>query len=162
MAKGSSGFNKGGKSGGLSEKELSKRLPDMKEFSVDRAPKLEGTEKQINWANDIRKEILRDLSTYAVTKTSDGRPSDLYKTVKQGKDAIINDIKNNPLISDTSGKLRKEKIESAISGYKDLASRIKRLNNIAQNSSAKFWIDNRTNQAENYRNKKLRDKIDGR
>lgn len=159
---GGRGGSSGLSGGGISAKDISKKLPDTKDFALDRPPQLEGSEKQIAWANDIRKDILRELGIYATTMTSDGRTSDLYKIAQRGKDAIISDIKSNPLINSTSGKLREEKIEKAIDGYKDLASRIRRLNSIAQNSSARFWIDNRTNQLENAHNKKLKDKIDGR
>lgn len=148
--------------GGLSEKELSNRLPDAKDFSIEMPPPLEGSEKQVAWANDIRKKILKELGIYTITRTSDGRQSDLYKTATQGKEAIIKDIKSNILINSASGKLREEKIENAVSGYKDLASRIRRLNSISQNSSARFWIDNRTNQLENDHNKKFRNIIDGK
>ncbi len=159
---GGRGGNSGLPGGRLSEKELSRKIPDSKEFSIARPPQLEGSEKQVAWANDIRKGILKELGVYAITRTSDGRPSDLYKIATQGKEAIIKDIQGNPLINSASGKLREEKIENAIAGYKDLADRIRRLNSIAQNSSARFWIDNRTNQLENDHNKKFINIIDGK
>ena len=134
--------------------DIADRLPHPSEFKPERPSQLEGTEKQVKWAAEIRNSILRQLSVYAVTRTSDGRPSDLYNIAKQGKDAIMKDIAENPLINEAEGKIREEKLQRAIDGYQDLADRIKRYNSIANNTSAKFWIDNRTDQLENFNNKK--------
>lgn len=139
------------------------RIPSERSFKVGVAPKLiGGTSEEIKEATKIRNQICRELVMYALSKTSDGRPSTLYGIAKQGTDAILRDIKNNPLINGASGKLRQEKLTDAINGYKDLSERIARYNKIVSNTSVSFWIKNRTNQLENLNNKKFKKKIDGK
>lgn len=137
-------------------------VPDASDYKAESIPMLKGTPKQIEWANEIRKPMLKELANYTVRRTSDGRASMLYETARKGKGAIINDIQSSPLVKSTSGALKKQKIKDQVEGYKDLAGRIKRFNQIVRNDSAKFWIDNRTNQPENYMNQKLKRRIDGK
>lgn len=158
MAKAESGFSKGGKSNGLSERDISKRLPDVKEFSLDRPPQLEGSEKQIAWAKKIRAEFVPKLaqSIFAYNQ-------DLVKAINGGKEAAaksiyesaVNTFKNRySYISDKKEAERltnkdiADYVKREVSTYNTLANRVKALNQLAQNKSAKFWIDNRNSYDE--------------
>lgn len=155
---------KTGKSGLSAGKRLA-GIPDADAFRVatqGNIPKLEGSEKQVKWAEQIRASVGNELITYALTRTSDGRPSRLWETAQKGKAAIADDVYNSPLVKSTTGALRQSKISSEKQGYVDLAGRVERLNRILTNPSAKFWIDHRTNSDKNYLNQKLKKYIDGK
>lgn len=157
----------GGGGGGVSSSERKSiigRLPDTpKGFSMSDAPKLTGTEKQVKWANSIRKQIAEDLFDYAVTRTSDGRRSDVMETVFGGKQAMMKSIADSPLVSMTSGAVRAQKIDSQISGFTDAARRYERATSvITSHTSASWWIDNRNNVGFNHGRNKLRDIVDGK
>lgn len=156
----------GGNSSGLSAGKGGRYawIPDTDAFRVatqGKIPELEGSEKQVKWAKQIRAEVGNELITYALTRTSDGRPSRLWEITQKGKAAIADDVYNSPLVKSTSGALRQSKISSGKQGYIDLAGRVERLNRILTKPSAKFWIDHRTNSDKNYLNKKLKKYIDG-
>ncbi len=158
-----------GGSGGASQKnseyrDVMSRLPDaprMLDFYA--MPKLQGTEKQVQWANKIREEVVMDLAYYANDYTSDGRQNRLSPILAQGKKAMADSILTSAIVSTTSGKLRQEKINDLIHAYTDTADRWNRLVSLVEgHTSASFWIDNRTNQLKNYLNKKLKAYIDGK
>ena len=152
---------RGGQSG-FSNNQFS-RIPDVKEFKwvVGRElPQLQGTEKQVKWARQIRNQIGKDLFEYATRRTSDGRPSKLLLVALKGKESIKKDIKDETsYIYDQN--VKRQRVKASVDAYVDLAKRIKQFNKIMTSSdSAKFWIDNRPGWTENYLNKKFRKKID--
>lgn len=122
-------------------------------------PALTGTKKQVEWAEEIREGIRKELSYYSRYFLSDGRPCALFNVLKQGNEAVIKDILASVSHFDNE-TVKKERIASRISAYKDLAKRIKRYNEIMSNSSAVFWIDNRRNCSDNYMDKKFKEFID--
>lgn len=149
-----------GSSGGVSD--IYSKLPDPPPRS-GKLPQLEGTERQVNWAKQIRRDIGRDLVEYARTRMSDGRPFGYSEVLFRGKEAMAQDILNSSLVKGTTGALRREKIADQVASYNDVAARITRaVNIILDHKSAKWWIDNRTNQSANYMNEKLKKIIDGK
>lgn len=153
---------RGGSSGlsgsGISAKDISKKLPDTKEFALDRPPQLEGSEKQIAWAKKIRAEFVPKLaqSIFAYNQ-------DLVKAINGGKEAVAKQIYENAVntfknrYSYISDKKEAERltnkdiadyVKRQVSTYNTLANRVKALNELAQNKSAKFWIDNRNSYDE--------------
>lgn len=133
----------------MDSNEIKKRIPKQDAFTVKMPAKLEGSDKQIEWADQIRKKILKTLGLYTVNRMSDGRSCiGMWEIAKKGEDAIVEDILNSPLVTSTEGRLRQEKIENHISGFNDLAERIRRLESITQKTSAAWWIENRNTDFE--------------
>ena len=51
-----------GLSGGMSVKDIARKISDIKEFTLDKPPELEGSEKQIAWARKIRAKFVPKLA----------------------------------------------------------------------------------------------------
>lgn len=154
---GSSGLSGGGKE--YSVGNIKKKLPDMNDFKLDKPPQLEGSEKQIAWAKKIRAEFVPKLvqSVFA-------QQQDIVKAMNSGgKDGVaqyihdeaVNTYKNR--YSYISNKKEAEKladkdissyVKREVSSYNTLRNRVQAINKLAQNSSAKFWIDNRNSYNE--------------
>lgn len=164
MGRGTSGL---GGSGSGSEnsnmvQQLMKKLPSDNDFVFSGFPNLTGSQKQIDWATKLRNDALKDLGGYAITRTSDGKPSNLINIAQKGQKAMADDILNNPLINSIANPtLKQQKIDAQIASYQDLARRIKVLNTIFAHSDSKYWIDNRKNSPDNYLYKKWKKMIDG-
>lgn len=114
-------------------------------------PKLEGTEKQVAWAEKIRDEILHSLAN-TLRQDENGRPCNAieYMTSKEKMEEWIE-----------QGFFEEQK-QNRYKTIIYLAKCIERMNKIADNKSAKFWIDNRTNQMANYMNQKLIKEVMGK
>lgn len=140
-------------------------LPGKTSFDInkmDELPQLIGSEKQVAWAEKIREETLSDLWNYTITRNSNGNMSRSAEIYAQGKGAMEKSIRENPLVSMAGNeRIRNEHIQRQISGFSDAKRRLEAYHAISQNTSASFWIDNRTNQAKNYMNKAFKKKIDG-
>lgn len=154
---GSSGLSGGGKE--YSVNNIKKKLPDMNDFKLDKPPQLEGSEKQIAWAKQIRAEFVPKLvqSVFA-------QQQDIVKAMNSGgKDGVaqhihdeaVNAYKNR--YSYISNKKEAEKladkdissyVNRSVSSYNTLKNRVQAINKLASNSSAKFWIDNRNSYNE--------------
>lgn len=135
-----------GLSGGLSEKDISRRLPDVKEFTLDKPPQLEGTDKQVAWAKQIRAQQVKELYMYAITfGTRNNQASiDLVQAMNGGKESMAKYIHQQANQYESySVQTRKELTESYIKKYNSMKARVKVVNEIVTNKSAKFWIDNR-------------------
>lgn len=133
-------------------------LPEMSEYAMVKKgfglPALIGTEDQIKWARQIRKEILQQLAFLTKTTNAEGKPiNGFVKAVNGGKDAVINYINDFP--SDYSDAIKAEKRQQRIDGFFALARVIKNFNEIASHADCRYWIDNRTNQLKNFANKSL-------
>lgn len=128
----------------MESNEIKKRIPEQSAFVVKMPAKLEGSDKQVEWADQIRKKVLKTLGIYTVNRLSNGDPCfGMWETAKKGEEAVVENILNSPLVTSTEGSLRQEKIENHISAYKDMAERIKRLESITQKTSAAWWIENK-------------------
>ena len=148
-----------GSSSGISGRNLYKEIPSSQEFKPEKPPRIiKGTAQEIAKATKIRNEIGRDLANYTIKFLSDGRPSTLYQTARQGTEAIEKSIKSSPLVTGTSGRLREEKIRNEINAYKDLASRMKRYNEIITKNNAQYWLSESPWELK----RKLYRKIDGK
>lgn len=154
---GSSGLSGGGKE--YSVNNIKKKLPDMNDFKLDKPPQLEGSEKQIAWAKQIRAEFVPKLvqSVFA-------QQQDIVKAMNSGgKDGVaqhihdeaVNTYKNR--YSYISNKKEAEKladkdianyVNRSVSSYNTLKNRVQAVNKLASNNSAKFWIDNRNSYDE--------------
>lgn len=154
---GSSGLSGGGKE--YSVDNIKKKLPDMNDFKLDKPPQLEGSEKQIAWAKQIRAEFVPKLvqSVFA-------QQQDIVKAMNSGgKDGVaqrihddaVNTYKNR--YSYISNKKEAEKladkdianyVNRSVSSYNTLKNRVQAVSKLASNSSAKFWIDNRNSYDE--------------
>lgn len=162
---------RGGSSGlksGFSDRDIARKLPDEKEFKIEKAAALEGSEKQIKWANDIRKSLAVELGNYATSYTDDGKrdTNNMFKIALGGKESMVKDIKrtyevrrrepNASTSISQAYEYNKNIISNGIERYKNLSTRIQRFNQIAGEKSAKWWIENR------YNRKELQDYIDGK
>lgn len=154
-----------GSSGGGS-RGIRGMLPDRTSFDVNRInelPRLQGTEKQVAWAEKIREETLSELWWYTINRDSEGKPSMAAETYARGKDAMVRSIRESPLVSLAGNEhVRNENIQRQINGFRDAKRRLEAYHSISQNTSASFWIDNRTNVLQNYLNRAFKRKIDGK
>ena len=114
-------------------------------------PKLEGTEKQVAWAEKIRDEILHSLVN-ALKQTEDGRPCNAIEYMTS-KEKMVEWIEQG---------FCEEQKQNRYKTIIYLAKCVERMNKIASNRSAKYWIDNRTNQMANYMNQKLIKEVMGK
>lgn len=151
-----------GSSGGSS---ISNRLPEPVKFDIKtmflNMPALEGTEKQVAWANKIRNSIVQEIASYATRRDSEGRPSTMVYTYLGGKSAMEKSVKDE-LTDYMSGATKARVISNRIETFKDAKVRLERLHSISREKSAKFWIENRTDSEKNYMNKALKKRIDGK
>lgn len=120
----------GGRGGSSGNSGIAARLPGKLSYDPQsyEFPALEGTEKQVKWAEKIRMDALERIWNYATTYTSDGRPSGMAEIYLCGKAAMLSDIKNNQLIQATSGSLREEKLRDAINSFAEAKARMDRWN----------------------------------
>lgn len=114
-------------------------------------PELEGTEKQVAWAEKIRDEILHSLAN-ALRQDENGRPCN----------AIEYMISQEKMVEWIEQGFCEEQKQNRYKTIIYLAECIERMNKIADNKSARFWIDNRTNQMANYMNQKLIKEVTGK
>lgn len=143
-------------------------LPDEKKFKINMAPELDGSEKQVKWANDIRKSLVVELGNYAAYYTDDGKldTNNMFKTAIAGKESMINAVKkaykirkmepNASISKKQASEYNERLISSAARSYEKLSERIQRFNKITGEKSAKWWIENR------YNTLKLKEYIDGK
>ena len=119
--------------------EEEKEMTRVKPMDLRNMPKLEGTDKQVEWATKIRLEIIKDIAGH-LKYDELGRP-----------------------IAGPNGLLEKYITDKEVTEEQErkLSERFERWNKLVSTSDSKFWIDNRTNQAENYMNKKLTKQIIG-
>ena len=113
---------------------------------VKTLPKLEGTEKQVSWAISIRKDVLKGILN-GFGWTPDGRPTTYMKYLFSAE-------KIRELFSEFNPDMKL---------IKHLQDSYKRYTELTQQTSAKFWIDNRTNGIgiQNAGNNKLYERVFG-
>ena len=140
-------------------------LPEepLYKYGTKDLPQLTGSAEEIKEAKKIRSKTLKDAQYYALTKLSDGRPSDLYITASRGKQAMIDSINNSALVKATwDPNVKQQKISDRVASYKDTYARNQRFGDILSQTSAKFWLDHDTNTPKNYMNLHFKDYIDGK
>ena len=140
-------------------------LPEepLYKYGTKDLPQLTGSAEEIKEAKKIRSKTLKDAQYYALTKLSDGRPSDLYITASRGKQAMIDSINNSALVKATwDPNVKQQKISDKVANYKDTYARNQRFGDILSQTSAKFWLDHDTNTPKNYMNLHFKDYIDGK
>ena len=140
-------------------------LPEepLYKYGTKDLPQLTGSAEEIKEAKKIRSKTLKDAQYYALTKLSDGRPSDLYITASRGKQAMIDSINNSALVKAVwDPNVKQQKISDRVASYKDTYARNQRFGDILSQTSAKFWLDHDTNTPKNYMNLHFKDYIDGK
>ena len=140
-------------------------LPEepLYKYGTKDLPQLTGSAEEIKEAKKIRSKTLKDAQYYALTKLSDGRPSDLYITASRGKQAMIDSINNSALVKAVRDpNVKQQKISDRVASYKDTYARNQRFGDILSQTSAKFWLDHDTNTPKNYMNLHFKDYIDGK
>ena len=140
-------------------------LPEepLYKYGTKDLPQLTGSAEEIKEAKKIRSKTLKDAQYYALTKLSDGRPSDLYITASRGKQAMIDSINNSALVKAVwDPNVKQQKISDKVAMYKDTYARNQRFGDILSQTSAKFWLDHDTNTPKNYMNLHFKDYIDGK
>lgn len=140
-------------------------LPEepLYKYGTKDLPQLTGSAEEIKEAKKIRSKTLKDAQYYALTKLSDGRPSDLYITASRGKQAMIDSINNSALVKAVQDpNVKQQKISDKVANYKDTYARNQRFGDILSQTSAKFWLDHDTNTPKNYMNLHFKDYIDGK
>lgn len=120
---------------------------------------LEGTEKQVKWALDIRAKAAKNLfydcvmrEQYEAVSMLPGRktemqtrPIDDIITALRSKEGI------NAYFEDMKARgVHESRYADAVESMTNALGRYSRFAEIMSNASAKFWIDNRDNQATNY------------
>lgn len=140
-------------------------LPEepLYKYGTKDLPQLTGSAEEIKEAKKIRSKTLKDAQYYALTKLSDGRPSNLYITASRGKQAMIDSINNSALVKAVwDPNVKQQKISDRVASYKDTYARNQRFGDILSQTSAKFWLDHDTNTPKNYMNLHFKDYIDGK
>lgn len=149
-------------SGGVSSGGSGSKFPKVQsQIDMDNLPALTGTQKQVSWANQIREQVIGQLAQ-AMYRTSDGyqtrapdyvtSESDMKKFVKSTTEAF----------SGSSKSILKEKVANTVSALTTASTQIENLKSlISKETSAKFWIDNRSTHPADANWKKLRKKVIG-
>lgn len=157
---------RGGSSGlsGISRNSISKSLGDV-EFKKAPLPSLEGSQRQIEWAEKIRDRVLKDMYSYAAGNQSDGHSSVDYNIIGKSKDEVVKAIESDVSYSKTK-EAKEWRANYTADRYKDLSDRIKRVNEFAEIKSASWWIDYAKKYegsgGKEYRNTQFKKYIDGK
>lgn len=130
-------------------------------IDLDNLPALTGTPKQINWANSIRDQVVEELVNQMYISEDGARTEavnyitskeDMKKWVKGTKEAFGN----------ASKSIMAEKVKNSVSALTTASNQVGNLKTlIAQETSAKFWIEHRNTHPADPEWKKLRKKIIG-
>lgn len=158
---------RGSASGIGSIDRLKKSLPSEKDFSflhLYEYPLRGDSQKQIDFAQKVRIEILRDLMSDIIHRTSDGRSHDLFDSARKGQNEMWKTVLNDPIVSNKSNQqsARVSAAQRTVDAYKDIASRVKIYNDIIkQYRTAKDWLKN--DPAERYEFKRsLKKRLSGK
>lgn len=122
---------------------------------------LEGSEKQISWATDIRakaaKVLLQDciLREQYEVQNMMGKPEVRLRPIQP----LIEALRSEESIEEYLTSLEDFQVERAIESMNAALDRYARYVEIMSNPSAKFWIDNRDNKAKNYMFKAFKEYI---
>ncbi len=167
-------FKKGGK-----ELDYAKQVKGGKELDYAKqvkgtiaaklqVPKLKGSEKQIDWAKDIRKNAVAALFAdevmheqyESVSQLPQSKPKIESRPIK----AIIQALVSKEAIEAYFDKMKEDELpasrfESTVESMNNALDRYNRFMEITMNDSAKFWIDNRDNQIQNHMFKAFRDYV---
>lgn len=104
---------------------------------------LKGSEKQIEWAKKIRSDAIGMLFRNEILKEDF---EDTKRDVKRVVEAMMSEESIKKYIDELPDFLR----GNAVKTMNRIYDRYKRLEKLAQEDKATFWIDNRDNQSRNY------------
>lgn len=131
-----------GASSGIGSQNIS-GLPEAQK-PIDNFPELQGSEKQIAWATDIRQKIYNTLLS-EMKRNKDGYGTEAIKYIFKKKDMEkwVLDRKNTFGEFSTSPEL-KERVKDSIESLQTAAKQYKALRTLIETeTSAKFWIEHR-------------------
>lgn len=159
---------RGGSSGLLSDygKTIGNSLPNELDFKFRDLPDLQGSPKQIGWAEKIRSRVINDLKSYATGHQSDGSMA-IDNVIGKTKREMIQKVKQR-IDGAISNEAKEYQKNYAIERYKDISERIKRVNEVASVKSASWWIDysqkyeTKFGQSGNYKNQQFKKFVDGK
>ncbi len=107
-------------------------------------PALEGSEKQVKWAENIRANALKAMQIELVREDwKEGQP-------KRSVKGLLQPLTSKKATQEYLDQKPEFLVEGTIKSMNNLLDRFDRYTEIATQSSAKFWIDNRDNQEKNY------------
>ena len=124
-------------------------------------PELKGTQKQIEWANEIRSNIVQKLVGEMYTDKNGYRTDAPNYVFSQNS---MNEWVNGTIkaFSDSGKKILQEKIEKSIENLTTAAVQMTRLRNlVSSETTARFWIDNRSTHPGDPTWKKLKKRVIG-
>lgn len=134
------GRGSAGASGSTSDRGIMSRLsgfPGKMNF-----PALEGSDRQVAWANQLRRNAFNYLYQEAVERDANGRQFGHVRTLMNGKEAMLSEIKSSA--EGVDREVRGQWINRRVDAYNSAAERYGRLKNMFEsNKSAKYWIDHR-------------------
>lgn len=121
-------------------------------------PKLEGSEKQVKWAEKIREAAVGHLRQEVIHEQYEEvslLPNGKTRIQKRPIPTIVNAMMSQDgikaIFSEMETKsLPESRFESTVETMNSAFDRYARYTEIMSNTSAKFWIDNRDNQEKNY------------
>lgn len=120
--------------------------------------KLEGTEKQVAWAEQIRDKVSRTLQSevmYEQYESVSRLPGGKSRIESRPIPAIITALKSAEGIKAHFEEMKNDNLPesrfvSTVKTMNDALGRYARFVEIMTNADTKFWIDNRDNQVKNH------------
>lgn len=122
-------------------------------------PKLEGSEKQVEWAEKIREKALIALRFEVLHEEYEevsALPNGRSRTLKRKVTSSFNSLVSTDAVKAhfeelEKGRMPASRFEESVKTMNATLDRFNRFAEIATSPSAKFWIDNRDNKVlENY------------
>lgn len=134
------GRGSAGASGLTSDRGIMSRLsgfPGKTNF-----PALEGSDRQVAWANQLRRNSFNYLYQEAVERDENGYQFGHMRTLMAGKEAMLSEIKSSTKSIDK--EVKGQWISRRVEAYNSAAERYGRLKTMFEShKSAKYWIDHR-------------------
>ena len=140
MGAGGASSKVGGRSSKSGDRSIMNRLSEFP--GKTNFPTLEGSDRQVAWANQIRRNAFNYLYQEAVERDANGRQFGHVRTLMNGKEAMLSEIKSSAVGVDR--EVRSQWINRRIDAYNSAAERYGRLKNMFEShKSAKYWIEHR-------------------
>lgn len=140
MGAGGASSKVGGRSSKSGDRSIMNRLSEFP--GKTNFPALEGSDRQVAWANQLRRNSFNYLYQEAVERDANGYQFGHMRTLMAGKEAVLSEIKSSTKSIDK--EVKDQWISRSVEAYNSAAERYGRLKNMFEsNKSAKYWIDHR-------------------
>lgn len=148
MGKNNASINKGSQSNQkITVKQLTNQLPETSDLTINRLEKLTGTPEEIEKIKKFRMGVLQhyahevnvSMNSYD-TEESSKMVSAIINSAEKGKEEVAKYILSHRY-SDGGDK---KSVEVIINNVKKLADRIKKVNKLSSQTSARWWIENQS------------------